>query len=71
MQYVSHLLPPSYLFTGMRAAIFGDSVSLFAVLVPAFALDIAYIFLSYALFAHVYRVAIRKGLIARFGAETP
>lgn len=69
MQWLARLLPPSYVFEGMRAVVAGrhfDGILLAA----AFALAIAYILLAYWIFARVFRYAVQTGLIARYSAET-
>jgi len=68
MQYVAHLLPPSYVFEGLRAIIssgkFSDITLLWGIL-----LAVGYILLAYWFFTKVYRHALRTGLIARYSAE--
>jgi ABC-2 type transport system permease protein len=69
MQWVARLLPPSYVFEGMRASVSGGAVSagpLLAGLVLA-AADIGF---AYLFFLRVHRHAVRTGLIARYSAET-
>jgi ABC-2 type transport system permease protein len=69
MRGVAHLLPPSYVFEGMRAIVAGGAPSP-ASLATGAALAALYIALAYAFFASVHRRAIRTGLIARYSAET-
>ena len=69
MQYVSRLLPPSYVFEGLRAIISGGRVSGLTLLLSA-VLALVYIFLAYLFFTRVYRYALRTGLIARYSAES-
>lgn len=69
MQYFSHLLPPSYVFEGMRTIISGGAVSVTALLWGA-SLCAVYIVLACWFFAHTYHHAVRTGLIARYSAET-
>lgn len=69
MQGLAQLLPPSYVFEGMRAILAGRELETASLLVGA-ALAIVYILLAYAFFAGVHRRAIRTGLIARYSAET-
>jgi ABC-2 type transport system permease protein len=69
MQGLAHLLPPSYVFEGMRAILGGGELEASSLLIGA-ALALAYILLAYAFFASVHRRAIRTGLIARYSAET-
>ena len=69
MQMVSRVLPPSYVFEGMRAVVAGRGVQPAQLLWGA-GLSIVYIVLAGAFFAAIYRYAIRTGLIARYSAET-
>ncbi|MDD5680206.1 MAG: ABC transporter permease [Candidatus Omnitrophica bacterium] len=68
MQSVAHLLPPSYVFEGLRAIISGSKFSgitlLWGILLAA-----GYIVLAYRFFTGVYRHALRSGLTARYSAE--
>jgi ABC-2 type transport system permease protein len=69
MQALAHLLPPSYVFEGMRAIVIGGeflplSLAWGAVLAL---LDIA---LACWFFLRVHRFAVRTGLIARYSAES-
>jgi ABC-2 type transport system permease protein len=69
MQAVSYLLPPSYVFEGMRAVVTGGHASR-ASLLPGAALAVAYLLGACVLFSRVYRDAVRSGLIARYSAES-
>jgi ABC-2 type transport system permease protein len=69
MQYVSRLLPPSYVFESMRTILAGGPIS-WPGLLWSLSLATAYIFLSGWLFTRIYRHAVRTGLIARYSAET-
>jgi ABC-2 type transport system permease protein len=69
MQYFSHLLPPSYVFEGMRAILAGGTVSVPALLWGG-GLCALYLLLGCWFFVQTYRHAIRTGLIARYSAET-
>jgi ABC-2 type transport system permease protein len=69
MQYVSRLLPPSYVFEGMRM-ILDTGVMRGAGLVWSFCLSLLYILLACLFFRRVYRQAVRTGLIARYSAES-
>ena len=68
MQCLSRLLPPSYVFEGMRAIISGKAASPAALLMGG-CLAALYILLACWFFARVYRHAVRTGLIARYSAE--
>jgi ABC-2 type transport system permease protein len=69
MQYISHVLPPSYVFESMRGILAGTPASPW-VLLWAAALAGLYIFLACWSFARIHRHALRTGLIARYSAET-
>ncbi len=69
MQAVGHLLPPAYVFQGMRAALahrpfsagnlaLGGAIALFDILLAGY------------FFARVFRHAVRTGLLARYSAES-
>ncbi len=68
MQVVGRLLPPSYVFAGVRSIVNGGAFSASA-LMAGFALALVYIVGAYFIFARVYRKAVRTGLIARYAAE--
>ncbi len=68
MQKVSHLLPPSYVFEGMRSVVLGHETSGLP-LVWGGLLAIVYILLACLFFNHTYRQAVRSGLLARYSAE--
>jgi len=69
MRWISHLLPPSYVFEGMRAVVSGQhfNTSLLAV---SMAMALLYILLAYWVFNFVFHYAVRTGLIARYSAES-
>jgi ABC-2 type transport system permease protein len=69
MQAISRLLPPSYVFEGMRAVVAGQRVH-GSLLGMAFALSIACVLAASWIFARVFRYAVRSGLIARYSAES-
>jgi len=69
MQAVSHLLPPVYVFEGVRRVAAGGKAS-GAALLGAAAFAAVYLVLACWFFAAVYRHAIRTGLIARYSAES-
>lgn len=68
MQYVSDILPPAYVFEGIRAIAKGGTVSLGAALSGG-CLAVVYLLLACRFFAHTYRYAVRTGLLARYSAE--
>ena len=63
------MLPPSYVFEGMRAVVAGQTVSGAALAIAA-VIAIAELFLCAWVFARTHRKALRTGLIARYAAET-
>lgn len=69
MQHVSRFLPPSYVFEAIRSISAGGPVS-GMLLVWATFLSLVYILLACLLFLKVYRYALRRGLIARYSAES-
>jgi ABC-2 type transport system permease protein len=69
MQLIARLLPPSYVFEGMRAIVLNRPFELSSLLWGG-ALSIAAVLLAAAVFTRVYRHAVRSGLIARYSAES-
>lgn len=69
MQWVSRLLPASYVFEGMRGIITGGRVS-GNMLLWSGALTLLYILVACWCFARIYHHAVRTGLIARYSAES-
>lgn len=69
MQYIAGILPPSYVFEGMRTAIRGGAVSATSLLWSGILVAL-YVVLACLFFSHVYRHAVRTGLIARYSAES-
>ena len=69
MRAVSHLLPPSYVFEGMRAILAGRAMAA-APLVWGACLAFLYIVLACWFFQRTYQYSVRTGLIARYSAET-
>jgi ABC-2 type transport system permease protein len=69
MQAVARLLPPSYVFEGMRAVVAGGPVD-GALLATGGALAILLVVLAGWLFARTHRHCVRSGLLARYSAET-
>ncbi len=69
LQRIALALPPAYVFEGMRAVI-GGAPPPWGSLAIAASLALAYLIAACWLFARVYRLAIRNGLIARYSAET-
>ncbi len=69
MQAISKVLPPSYVFEGMRAVVTGKPAPWDQLAIGA-GLAVVMLGLACLLFASVYRHAIRTGLIARYSAES-
>jgi ABC-2 type transport system permease protein len=69
MQWLARLLPPSYVFEGLRSVVRGGSAHPVELAVGA-AIAVLYILLACRLFTGVYRHALRTGLIARYSAES-
>jgi ABC-2 type transport system permease protein len=69
MQYVSHALPPSYVFEGMRGIVSGHAFSS-ATLAWSNCLAGGYVVVAALFFTHIYQQAVRTGLIARYSAES-
>jgi len=69
MQIVSRVLPPSYVFEGLRGITLHQGWSS-AGLATGGILSLLYIALACWFFTRIYRRALRSGLIARYSAET-
>jgi len=69
MQYISSILPPSYVFENLRAIISGHAPSVTA-LIWGVVLAVVYVLLACWMFVGVYRHSVRSGLVARYSAET-
>lgn len=69
MQAVSHVLPPAYVFEGMRTIVAGGGVSA-AALLGGGGLAVLYVLLAGWFFVLTHRHAVRTGLIVRYSAET-
>jgi len=69
MQALARLIPPSYVFEGMRGVLLGHRVAAMPLAIGS-ALAVLYLLLMGRLFTGVYRHAVRTGLIARYSAET-
>jgi ABC-2 type transport system permease protein len=69
MRAIGHLLPPSYVFEGMRSIVAGRDFET-ATLAIALAIAVAQIVGAGWLFSRVFRYAVRSGLLARYSAES-
>jgi ABC-2 type transport system permease protein len=69
MRGIGYLLPPSYVFEGMRALVNGGPFSPSALLQGG-ALALVELLLAGYFFAHIFRYTVRTGLLARYAAES-
>jgi len=69
MQAVGRLLPPSYVFEGMRSIVNGHSFNT-ATLFTGLLMSLGYVLLGTYFFQRIYRYAVRSGLLARYSAES-
>ncbi len=69
MQYVSRVLPPAYVFEGLRGLLRGSAVTGTSLVWGAI-LGVFYVLLAGWTFTRVYQRAVRTGLIARYSAES-
>jgi ABC-2 type transport system permease protein len=69
MRFCAHLLPPSYVFEGMRRILNGGAMPAMALLWGG-GLAVLYVVCAGWFFARMYRQAVRTGLIARYSAES-
>jgi len=69
MQAIAAVLPPAYVFEGMRAVVRGSPPP-WGELAVGGGLAVAYLAAACLFFMAMYRTAIRTGLIARYSAET-
>jgi ABC-2 type transport system permease protein len=69
MRDVGYLLPPSYVFEGMRALVNGQAFSANGLLIGA-VLAVLQVVLAGYFFARVFRYTVRTGLLARYSAES-
>jgi ABC-2 type transport system permease protein len=69
LQWVARLVPPTYVFEGMRGVVEGHGAQLTPMLICA-ALTALALLAACRGFLRVYRHAVRTGLIARYSAET-
>lgn len=69
MQWLARLIPPSYVFEGMRGVLLGHAAAGVPLAIGS-GLALLYLLLMGRVFTGVYRHAVRTGLIARYSAET-
>lgn len=68
MQAISHALPPSYVFEGMRTLLAGKPLP-GKLLIAGSLVSALELVLAGVLYARIYRHAVRTGLLARYSAE--
>ena len=69
MQWVSHALPPAYVFEGMRSLLAGRPFP-GVLLSQGTAIALLELLLAGYFYGRVYRHAVRTGLLARYSAES-
>ena len=69
MRVISYMLPPAYVFEGMRTIVSGKPMPA-STLLLAVGLAGVYLLAACAYFASVHRRAVRTGLLARYSAES-
>jgi ABC-2 type transport system permease protein len=69
MRAVAYLVPPAYVFEGMRAVLAGHPFSV-AALIRGAVLALIYVVLAGYTFSRVHRYVVRSGLLARYSAES-
>jgi len=69
MRWLARLLPPSYVFEGLRAIVKGGTIRP-AALAWGAVLAVVYVLAACWVFTRIYRHAVRSGLIARYSAES-
>ena len=69
MQAISRLLPPSYVFEGMRGLLAGSALPT-GLLLQGSGVALLELLLAGYLYGSVYRRAVRTGLLARYSAES-
>ena len=69
MQWIAQVLPPAYIFEGMRRLLAGEALAV-DLLVKAIGLALVELVLSGYIYRRVYGRAVRTGLLARYTAES-
>jgi ABC-2 type transport system permease protein len=69
MQHFARLLPPSYVFEGLRTILAGGATPVDMLTLGA-VLAVMYVAIACWFFARIYRHAVRTGLLARYTAES-
>mgnify|MGYP001599359731 CR=1 FL=1 len=68
LQIISKIIPPSYVFEGLREIVFKKTFSP-ELLITGALIAFIYLFLSYLIFVYTFKIVKRKGLLARFSSE--
>jgi len=69
MQHFARLLPPSYVFEGMRSILGGGATPIDMLTLGA-VLSAMYVVFACWVFARIFRHAVQTGLLARYAAES-
>lgn len=69
MQWLAKVLPPSYVFEGMRTLVAGGTLAQESLAIGA-TLAVLDVLLACWIFKYVYGYAVRTGLLARYSAES-
>lgn len=69
MQYISQLLPPTYIFENLRL-ILKNQKSDYSMLAISTVLVVLYLCLAWWVFKRTFKYALKSGLIARYSAES-
>lgn len=69
MQHFARVLPPSYVFEGMRSILTGGATPVDMLTVGA-VLSVVYVVFACCFFARIFRHAVQTGLLARYTAES-
>lgn len=69
MRVISHALPPTYVFEGVRAVTAGRSFPVETLMIGA-VLSLVFLVAACWFFNSMYRYGVRTGLVARYSAET-
>ena len=69
MQTIASVLPPSYVFEGIRSIAVGQAVD-YSLLGMAAGLTLIYIAAGIGFFVYIFRYSLRTGILARYSAES-
>ena len=68
LEPVARIIPPSYVFEGMRGVLFHGEFSVTSLTI-GIGLSLVYLLLAVLFFRSIYRHVLRSGLLSRFSAE--